>query len=317
MRAPSVLFAWALATLATLAACAGNGKTSKLETRLAAVEAAQAKTDFEVRAAIARLDATVETLAGSVGAATEPGERLADVVEALADVQDRLEALENKGPAPGPPARRDAPDPAKVYAVPVAGSPVRGKPDALVTIVRAGEYACPYCEKVRGTLDQIMIAYPDDVRIVYQSFVVHPQIAYAASYAACAAQRQGKFWEMDKLLWEKTFANREFEAAQIEALASGLRLDMKRYRADLAGPCVKVIADEMATLTKFGVGATPVFFINGRYLAGAQAFQSFQTLIDDELAKAKAVVKKGTKKAKYYDQVVIKQGLPALETTAP
>jgi protein-disulfide isomerase len=303
----------------SLAACAGN-HNKQLETRLAAVEAAQNKTDFEVRAALARLDATVLALAGKVGEVTDPTERVDELIEAIADVQRRLDALE-AGKPPGapvpPPHVRREPDPTKVYGVPIAGSPVRGKPDALVTIVRAGEYACPYCERVRDTLDQLMTAYPDDVRIVYKQFIVHPQLAYAPAYGACAAHKQGKFWEMDKLLWEKTFANREFEPAQIEALASSLGLDMSRYRADVAGGCVKQVADEMALMTKFGVGATPVFFINGRYLAGAQPFDAFKTLIDEELAKAQAAVKKGTKKKKYYDQIVIKKGLPALEPTAP
>lgn len=304
----------------SLVACAGSSN-KKLETRLAAAEAAQTKSDFELRAALARLDANVETLAGAVGESSDPTERIADLLEQVAQLQHRLDDLENNrgaagGAAPGRP-RRSEPDPALVYAVPISGAPVRGKPDALVTIVRAGEYACPYCEKVRETLDQVMTAYPDDVRIVYKNFVVHPTVAYPASYAACAAQKQGKFWEMDKLLWEKAFANRELEAAQIEKLASGLGLDMTRYQADIAGACVKQIADEMAELTKFGVGATPVFFINGRYLPGAQPFDRFKTLIDEELTKAQAAVKKGTKKKKFYDAVVIKKGLAKLEPAAP
>ena len=68
----------------------------------------------------------------------------------------------------------------------------------------------------------------------------------------------------------------------------------------------------MAELTKFGVGATPVFFINGRFLSGAQPFPAFAALIDEELAKAKAAVKAGTKPAKYYEQEIVKKGLPSL-----
>lgn len=306
-----------LLVLCSLTACAPKGN-GKLESRLTALEAAHAKTEFELTAAIKRLDATVEALAGAVGDGSGGSGQIDRILEQLVALQEQLDDLADAKPAAPSyrPQRRAEPDPAKVYAVPVTGSPVRGKPDALVTIVRAGEYACPYCERVRSTLDDVMAAYPDDVRIVYKHYVVHQPTANAASYAACAAQKQGKFWEMDKLLWEKTFANREFEAAQIEAVASGLGLDMKRYRADIAGPCPKVVADDMAMLTKFGVAATPVFFINGRYLAGAQPLASFTAIIDEELTKARDAVKQGTKKAKYYDQVVIKKGLPALENAA-
>ncbi len=300
----------------SLAACAAS--SSKLETRLSALEAAQAKSDFELRAAISRLETSLETLAGSIGRFTDLADSDDDVLGQLGEVQERLRDLERTQPGANPIAarpRRLEPQPDQVYAVGIAGSPVRGKRDALITIVRAGEYACPYCEKVRATLDQVMTAYPDQVRIVYQNFVVHQPLAFPASYGACAAQKQGKYWEMDKLLWDKAYANREFEAAKIEDLALSLGLDMKRYRADVAGACVKQIADEMAQLAKFGVGATPVFFINGRYLAGAQPLAAFQVVIDEELAKAQAAVKKGTKKAKYYDQVVIKKGLTALAPT--
>ena len=37
----------------------------------------------------------------------------------------------------------------------------------------------------------------------------------------------------------------------------------------------------------FGVDATPAFFINGRFLSGAQPQASFETLIDEELKKAR------------------------------
>jgi protein-disulfide isomerase len=32
-----------------------------------------------------------------------------------------------------------------------------------------------------------------------------------------------------------------------------------------------------------GVTGTPAFFINGRFLSGAQPFEAFQSIIDEEL----------------------------------
>ena len=32
-----------------------------------------------------------------------------------------------------------------------------------------------------------------------------------------------------------------------------------------------------------GVTGTPAFFINGRFLSGAQPFEAFRTIIDDEI----------------------------------
>src|SRR5262245_57691864 len=89
-----------------LAACA-RGPDRKLETRLSALEAAQAKSDFELRAALARLDKTVETLAGSVGAAGDDGERIDRLLEQLGDLQARLRDLEAaRGQPPARPSFR-------------------------------------------------------------------------------------------------------------------------------------------------------------------------------------------------------------------
>jgi len=209
--------------------------------------------------------------------------------------------------------QRPQPDAAKTYAVPITGAPVKGSADALVTIVRAGEYACPYCEKTRATMDELAKRYGTKVRFVHLNFIVHPQTATDAARASCAAQRQGKFWELDELLWEKGFKTRQFEAAHLETLATEAGLDLDRYRADVAGPCPADIQREMAMLSALGVGATPAFFINGRFLSGAQPVASFQVLIDEELKVAEGRVKKGTKPKKYYEEWVVKKGLTKLE----
>ena len=47
--------------------------------------------------------------------------------------------------------QRPEPDRSKTYAVAVDGDPFDGPADAKVTLVKAYDYACPYCEKVRDT----------------------------------------------------------------------------------------------------------------------------------------------------------------------
>jgi protein-disulfide isomerase len=38
--------------------------------------------------------------------------------------------------------------------------------------------------------------------------------------------------------------------------------------------------------TALGVGSTPTVFINGRLLTGAQPYEAFRQIIDDELQRA-------------------------------
>src|SRR5690606_16272186 len=49
---------------------------------------------------------------------------------------------------------------------------------------------------------------------------------------------------------------------------------------------------------------TPLFFVNGYRVAGAQPFEKFKTVIDEQLGKAKAVAARGVPKAKVYDELM-------------
>jgi len=172
---------------------------------------------------------------------------------------------------PSAPSRADAgaPDPGARYTVKTDGAPVRGPDDAKVT------------------LDQIRKTYGDRVRVVFKHLPlksIHPQAGPAAT-AAEAAHGQGKFWEMHDLI----FANQgQLGDAKYQEWARQLGLDMDRFDKDLKSPAVsqRIDADSQEA-AKLGVSGTPAFFVNGRYLSGAQPFERFKALIDEELAKAK------------------------------
>ncbi len=239
-----------------------------------------------------------------------------EVVKKLDDIAQRLDRLEKRpAGAPGGQQRpqRPAADPAKTYAVPVDDMPAIGRPDALITIVKAYEYACPFCEKVRPTLEQIHKDYGDNVRVIYAPYVVHPQTATLPAQATCAAHRQGKFKEVDEALWEKVFKTRQFEEANIIAAAKEAGVDVAKFQSDLKGECAPWVQKHQASLTNFGVGATPAFFINGRFLSGAQPLPAFKAIIDEELKKAQERVAQGTPRESYYKTWVVEKGAKKLD----
>lgn len=286
-----------LLALLLLAACAheqSETRTAQLEQRLAVIEQrldAQQRAIDEAR----HHDSDVELSA------------LAAQVEALRAEITGLQAV--KKPAF---PRRPEPDHAATYGVPVGTSPTVGSPSAEVTLIMVGEFGCPYCRKAWDTVEELRKTYGKDLRVVYKSFIVHPKIATDAARGACAAAHQGKFHEMAELLWSEAFDKRKFEAADIAAIAKLAKLDMKRYAADVAGPCPAEVTAENAEMTKFGVGATPSFFINGRFLAGALPIDEFEQLIDEEKAKADAAIKGGVKPEQYYDTVIVGKGAQEL-----
>ncbi len=236
-----------------------------------------------------------------------------DVIKKLDEISkklDKIQATGVGGAAPQQrPAQRPGPDPTKTYGFPVDDLPTIGNPNALITVVKAYEYACPFCEKVRPTEDQLFKDYGDKVRIVYAPYVVHPQIATLPQQAACAGYKQGKFKEMNDLLWEKAFKTRQFEAANLENIAKEAGLDMGKYAADMKDACPAWVNAKQAIAGNFGVAATPAFFINGRFLSGAQPLPAFQALIAAELKKAEAAIAAGAPAGSYYKSVIVEKGL--------
>jgi protein-disulfide isomerase len=218
---------------------------------------------------------------------------------------------------------RAQPKPDKTYSLEIHPSdPSDGATDALVTIVEGYEYGCPYCEKVRPTMEELKKRYGKDLRWVGKQLVVHPTIATPSALAVCAANKQRKFAAMDRLLWEDGFKARKFDQANcwdsaagctvVNGFASKLGLDLNKFRADMKDACRTWLSDNESALKRLGAMATPTFFINGRYISGAQPADSFAALIDEELTKAKARVQQGTPRAGYYDKWVVDEGEPDL-----
>jgi protein-disulfide isomerase len=107
--------------------------------------------------------------------------------------------------------------------------------------------------------------------------------APAAHAAAEAARMQNKFWEMHDLIFKN---QRDLSPATFEKYAAELDLDMAQYKKDLASKELKErIAADSSQARKLGATGTPAFFINGRFLSGAQPIGSFKRLIDEALKK--------------------------------
>lgn len=295
----AVALAGAVAGAVALGACASRQDTERLTTRVDNLEHRDARA-AETEQRLARIEAQSEQLV-----------KLVEALSARLDGLDsRLETLAAQQARPVAPTRPQGPEPAAVYAVPVDDSPFEGPADARVTIVRAYEFACPFSERSRATMAEIRRHYGNDVRIVHRQFIVHPSAATIPARAACAAHRQGKFMAMQEAIWEKGFhAGRDLGEENMLRQARALGLNMRKFQADMRGPCVARVQEDHAAMARFGVSGTPTFFINGRYSSGAQPFENFRRLIDEELAKANEIIRtQGMKPGEYYDRQVLARG---------
>jgi protein-disulfide isomerase len=70
-------------------------------------------------------------------------------------------------------------------------------------------------------------------------------------------------------------------------MAGEVGLDQKKFDECLAKQEFKAVIDkDIADGASVGVSGTPAFFINGRMLSGAQPFEKFKEVIDQELARS-------------------------------
>jgi protein-disulfide isomerase len=162
-------------------------------------------------------------------------------------------------------AYKDRFDPASVKVLPVDGSPTRGPEGAVVTLVEFADFECPHCAAAVPLIDAVMQAHPGKVRLIYKPFTLgfHTH-GEPAARAALAAGAQGKFWEMEHLLFER---QQHLEDADLERYAMMLKLDVPRWKADLSSP---EVSDVIAKSHKLGddikLKGTPTIFVNGREL---------------------------------------------------
>jgi protein-disulfide isomerase len=210
------------------------------------------------------------------------------------------------GPGANAPTPRPQPDPNAVYRVPVGNSPTRGPADALVTIVEFSEFQCPFCNRVRPTLDQIAERYGRDVRFVFKHnpLPFHENAMPAAEAAAEAYAQRGNegFWRMHDLLFENQQA---LTRENLERFAQQIGLDMARFRRALDEHTHRAEIEADQNLARqLGATGTPSFFINGRSLRGAQPFEAFQQLIDQERARAEERVRSGVPRARLYETII-------------
>ena len=170
-----------------------------------------------------------------------------------------------------------------------ADEPASGPAGAPVEIVMYSDFQCPFCAKVGGTIARLKQQYGERLRVVFRDFPlssIHAQAEQAAVAARCAHE-QGRFWEFH----DRIFAQpRDVTPARLEEHAAQVGLDPERFAACRANPRTQtIVSDNRASGERLGITGTPAFFINGRFVTGAQPDEVFQRVIDEEL-QARSVV---------------------------
>jgi protein-disulfide isomerase len=161
-------------------------------------------------------------------------------------------------------------------------SPAKGGANAQVEVIEFADFQCPYCLAAAPTVKKVMETYGDRIRLVYRNYPLpnHPLARPAAEAAQCANE-QGKFWPYhDRLFGEAG----KLTDADLKKAAADLGMDATRFNTCVDEHRYKAVIDEdQQAGNAAGVNGTPAFFVNGRLLSGAQPFEVFKRVIDEEL----------------------------------
>jgi len=163
----------------------------------------------------------------------------------------------------------------------------KGDQNAKITIIEFSDFQCPYCARyVTETFPQIEKEYIATGKVFYvfhqYPLPFHQYAQKAAESAECAGE-QDKFWEMH----DKLFANQDkLTEVDLKGYAANLGLDTSKFNTCLSsGQFTDSVQADMELGQSMGVNGTPSFFINGKFVSGAQPFESFKAIIDAELGK--------------------------------
>jgi protein-disulfide isomerase len=199
---------------------------------------------------------------------TDVGNELEELLEGQKAILERVEKIEKSQKELLTSwqkrfSKRPSIDYNKVYDIKIGKSPVRGAEDAKVTLVEFSDFQCPYSQRAQPLIEKLLEAYPEDLRHVYKNLPLgfHKE-ALPAAKACLAADMQGKFWEMEELVFKNP---KKLKDKDLKGYAKEIGLDVERFEKDYKSDEVdKRVQEDMAEAKKAQVTGTPTLFLNGK-----------------------------------------------------
>ena len=165
---------------------------------------------------------------------------------------------------------------------------IKWSPEKKNILVEYSDLQCPACKNAHNILKTIEASGSADFEItkkvtfVYRHFPLYQihNYAYVAAYAAEAAGKQDKFWEMASLLFNNQQAWEKSNSPQQEYFvnyAKELKLDVDRFKKDSDSSEVKNrVAEDLKDADQMRISSTPTFFLNGQKV-DVNSFDEFKT----------------------------------------
>lgn len=170
------------------------------------------------------------------------------------------------------------------------GAPMLGATDAKVTLEVCSDFECPYCAELAPTLHELHQNYEELLRIVWRNCPLplheHALLAAEAALEVHAQRGNAGFWAYHDLLFAHQGALDPAKLVELSRAVEGV--DAERVQTALADHRhEKRIRGELMALVDAGAAsdglATPLAFVNGRMIAGAQPYRVFEDAVERAL----------------------------------
>lgn len=164
----------------------------------------------------------------------------------------------------------------------------KGAPNAPVTVEEFADFQCPTCASMHPRVNELMAAYGSRVRVIFRQFPLQGhQWSYDAACATEAAGMQGKFWDMQNMIFtnQQTWSTSPDARKIFTEYAKTLGLDVQKFSDDMIGMVAKNRVDaDLQRGRAVGVTSTPSFYINNQPLGNN--LNALRQMVDIELQKA-------------------------------
>ncbi|MBI2669547.1 MAG: thioredoxin domain-containing protein [Candidatus Yanofskybacteria bacterium] len=145
---------------------------------------------------------------------------------------------------------------------------VTGNQEAQTTLIEYSDFQCPACGAYYPLVHKLIQEQGKNFKFVYRHFPLKQHSnAEPAAYAVEAAGKQGKFWEMEAMIFEHQNDWSASNSADeiFRGYASALGLNLELFDADRESGEVKdKVKSDYQSGVRAGVNATPTFFLNGK-----------------------------------------------------
>jgi len=194
-------------------------------------------------------------------------------------------------PSQVPIQQPSSPSRTPLYIISIDDDPVKGDPNAPITIIEFSDFQCPFCSRFSSqTLPLLEENYIDTgkVKLVYKDMpldTIHPNARMAHIAAECADE-QGKFWEYHDILFEQQSQWQRLSPSNLDNtltnFASGLEMQSTDFQACMKSPEIaKEVNDDPIQARSYGATGTPTFFIGNEkngfvILVGAQPYSAWK-----------------------------------------